>query len=315
MLALVAACSSSRTVTDPAGGPDGGSDVPADCEEYDYYDEVELCGGACVRTAEDPLNCGACGVVCDENEPSCVQGVCTPPSCWEEEIVCHGACTDPTWDSANCGGCDVACGTVCVAGRCVSGDCDADCSGYERAICCEWRGEDTCVGPDFDPENCGGCGVACADPHFCIDGVCRCPVDQCGATCVDTASDPLNCGACGVACGPGAPACRAGVCVPCASFDLEECDGTCVDTRFAHEDCGACDAACSATAACVRGSCVPGVATCDPPCDAAAGRVCCSDGCVDLLGDGYHCGSCEGSCPVPEWGCVFAECREDPRGE
>jgi len=35
------------------------------------------CGGSCVDTMKDPLNCGGCGVTCGSGTPVCVGGVCT----------------------------------------------------------------------------------------------------------------------------------------------------------------------------------------------------------------------------------------------
>ena len=36
-----------------------------------------LCGGICAELSSDPANCGACGVVCSPQAPSCIGGVCT----------------------------------------------------------------------------------------------------------------------------------------------------------------------------------------------------------------------------------------------
>ena len=73
-----------------------------------------------------------------------------------------------------------------------------------------------CVDPLDDSENCGGCGVVCAEGQ-CVEGDCLpqavCPegLSACGPSCHDLSSDPLNCGACGEACGPES-SCVGGVC-------------------------------------------------------------------------------------------------------
>ena len=70
----------------------------------------------------------------------------------------------------------------------------------------ECNGE--CISDKTDPNNCGGCGTACADPLVCSSGKCSdsCAGSQvaCGRACVELASDALNCGKCGVKCTNGA---------------------------------------------------------------------------------------------------------------
>ncbi|MBL8634795.1 MAG: hypothetical protein JNM40_16340 [Myxococcales bacterium] len=65
-----------------------------------------------------------------------------------------------------------------------------------------------CISDKTDPNNCGGCGSACAEPLVCSSGKCSdsCEGAQvaCGRACVELASDPLNCGKCGVKCENGA---------------------------------------------------------------------------------------------------------------
>ena len=65
-----------------------------------------------------------------------------------------------------------------------------------------------CISDKTDPNNCGGCGNACAEPLVCSSGKCSdsCEGNQvaCGRACVELASDPLNCGKCGIKCENGA---------------------------------------------------------------------------------------------------------------
>jgi hypothetical protein len=79
---------------------------------------TQECGGVCVDTSSDPVNCGGCGVVCQPGQ-SCVNGlcqlVCAPPT-----QDCGGLCVDTSSDPLNCGGCGVQCGSyeVCLGGSC-----------------------------------------------------------------------------------------------------------------------------------------------------------------------------------------------------
>lgn len=74
----------------------------------------------------------------------------------------------------------------------------------------EMRCGETCVRPDTDPTNCGGCGVRCAADEVCSDGSCApfCtpPLVMCGRSCADLTSDPDNCGRC-------ANRCASGICI------------------------------------------------------------------------------------------------------
>jgi len=78
----------------------------------------------------------------------------------------------------------------------------------------------------------------------------------CGETCTVTDFDPANCGACGVACDAEQEACDGGQCVPkCGDGGLTRCDGACVDVQSDEANCGACGTACTGFEACVAGVC------------------------------------------------------------
>lgn len=112
-----------------------------------------------------------------------------------------------------------------------------------------------CVPIDADPQNCGGCGVVCANGQVCYQASCGegCPsgLDACLGTCVDIATDILHCGGCGEACPAGA-ACEAGECT-CGSDTL--CGIECVDLSQSLSHCGTCDQPCDPAGNCVEGEC------------------------------------------------------------
>jgi hypothetical protein len=64
-----------------------------------------------------------------------------------------------------------------------------------------------CVGTDFEPTDCGACGVTCDPGDVCSDGTCApaCGpgLTLCGGFCRDLTSDPNHCGSCGNACESG----------------------------------------------------------------------------------------------------------------
>lgn len=75
---------------------------------------------------------------------------------------------------------------------------------------------DTCTVTEFDPANCGACGVACEAQQWCSEGQCVSDCGSgalalCGELCVDLQTDAANCGACGESCS-GIDVCVAGQC-------------------------------------------------------------------------------------------------------
>jgi len=115
-----------------------------------------------------------------------------------------------------------------------------------------------CVDTRWDPNNCGGCALACTGGQLCNDGMCAggCGLGtvDCGGRCVDTQVDPNNCGSCAMAC-PTGQACGMGTCVLTCPGGTENCSGSCVDVSSNTTHCGMCGNACPPGQACFGGTC------------------------------------------------------------
>ncbi len=272
-------------VTAPDAAPDAGPDVACATGQT-------LCAGACVDTATDNGNCGACGTTCPATQ-TCMAGACAP-MCAAGRTRCGSACVDTSSDNGNCGACGMACaaGQSCDAGACVT-PCAPD----------QTRCDGRCVNALSDGMNCGACGRACAAGQMCAAGACvtTCMPGQalCGAgmgrpgSCATLTSDSSNCGSCGNVC-PAGQSCVTGACACPAGQSL--CGAACVDTTSDNAHCGACGRACPSSQSCSAGACVcPG------------GRTPCGSACVDTQTDVTACGRCGLSCATGE-SCVAGVC-------
>jgi hypothetical protein len=185
----------------------------------------------------DPDNCGACGQACAQGE-SCERGVCV-----------SGGCTT----DADCDDGDPNTSDYCNNGTCYhEWHCQADADCDNGQACCSGA----CVDILFDENNCGGCGMVCAQGESCEQGVCvsgGCTNDAdcdngqacCAGTCADIASDPSNCGGCGTVCDDGDP------------NTTDYCDnGTCYHERYCRTDADCDDGNQATDDSCVNGVCV-----------------------------------------------------------
>jgi hypothetical protein len=255
------------------------------------------CGESCVDAANDPRNCGGCGVACPmvaSGSVSCHGGQCVL-TCPDGRGDCNAAiadgCETDLHSVQHCGACNVACASagtsqaVCTPDANGSYTCGATCGPAAQTLC-----NGTCTDLHTDPQHCGACGIACAAGQLCAAGVCVCPSTEslCGSppACVDTASDARHCGGCGEAC-PSGFVCAGGACV--CPPDLARCGSSlaCIDLQTDPHHCGTCDTACP-SGECVAGHCAP--------CPMGTAMCAGSDHCVDLNGDTFHCGTCDVAC-------------------
>lgn len=165
---------------------------------------LATCFTQCVDVRNDPWNCGSCGHVCWKYE-QCIDGTCTDPGtcltdvecpptyrcavgacvCPEPLGVCGTECVDVRSDPRHCFNCSTSCkpGNLCVMGMCVakktcgsSSDCPKGHTCTGGACTCGAGlidcGANGCSDLKTDAQNCGSCGITCADPALCVDGRC-----------------------------------------------------------------------------------------------------------------------------------------------
>ncbi len=264
-------CSTEPDVGDPA--------TPAACA---FGDRPTCCTDGCRDTANDPLNCGGCGVTCGAGE-SCVNGLC-------------------------------ACGDV-IAPEFAAQACPETGGGSEANQCCGGECRDVTV----DGTNCGSCGTVCGPTTMCNDRICVCDpaqpnMDDCngdigmpgGNGCeTDLLTTRVHCGRCGARCNPtnANGACVAGSCtIATCDTDWDDCDGLvgngCEGNLTSLTHCNACGMTCTlsgATATCARRVCE--IASCGSNFSDCNGSD--ADGCETPLGTVMNCARCGDTCNTP----------------
>ena len=263
-----------------------------------------LANGCETVTATSNAHCGGCGRACPAGQ-ACRAGACSATCAPAPLMMCGAACVDTSTSAANCGSCGRVCtypnaaadcrASNCVQGACVAGfaDCAPATPGCETNV-------------NADPNNCGGCGVACGRAN----GTPACSAGACGITCnagftncdgdpsdgceTATGTDVRNCGMCGRTCSfPNAGAtCAGGTCaLGACQRDTGNCDGNAAngcETSLTDTEshCGACGAACLRGQFCVNSRCT----SCAPP------NVMCGVRCSNTQTDASNCGACGRAC-------------------
>lgn len=147
---------------------------------------------ACIDVANDPRNCGLCGLDCvaTHRGDRCATMQC---NCGDFDIGCTGRadnyccpdapdgrsarCANLGRDFGDCGACGRTCDTRtadrCEGGLCTCGEGGRTCAGTRTDYCCVDVFEDgACVDTTTDKLHCGGCNIRCGAFEDCIDGRC-----------------------------------------------------------------------------------------------------------------------------------------------
>jgi hypothetical protein len=203
-------------------------------------------------------------------------------------------------------------GILCVAGLAlVLAGCpskDEECASGQtlcNTVCLETASFQT------DPNNCGGCGIACGPGATCASGVCQCPVGatRCDALlprCRDLQTDPGACGACNTPCTKVGAGCAAGVC-QCLPPRDDDCGTFCTDTLTDRLNCGPNAGSCGNACTLANEICAGGACTC-PASFPIACPVDAPTACVNTQTDAANCGGCGVECPLTNDVCDAGTC-------
>ncbi len=270
------------------------------CGEQAGSDCDGIVDNGCETPANDPKNCGGCGIECNDPARPCltwknVWGCGCPSGFTACGPAGFKSCYETDSADTHCGGCNNVCNPAGDGGTppanmyygCRNGECGhlkcrpgyANCDGKESTGC------ETLLTTDV---NCGTCGNACAAGESCQRDyfghyTCMCPqgLTICNGRCVDVATDVFNCGSCGAQCEDrsggvvigvsgktSVATCVHGTCALTCVAGRADCNGNRNDdcetnTNSDPRNCGGCGIVCDAVAgqACVGGRCV--VEPCD----------------------------------------------------
>jgi len=283
------------------------------------------CGGTCATKCADSK---ACLTGNDCASGVCFGGICRTATCTdlvkngtETDVDCGGTCPSKCAVGKLCGT-----GSDCTSGICAGGVCQSACpAGY--SFC-----GNACIPTTNDPNNCGGCGIACPSGP---NAVATCANNACGMTCnagyvdcdgtmvngceVSINNDPSNCGGCGAVCSNNhmqTLSCSSGVCSGICQPGFADCDGNkrangCeVSLNTDPFNCGSCGRVCSnnhmqslscSSGGVCNGICQAGYADCNGNKQA--------DGCeINTTNDRNNCGYCGNTCSVFQ-SCINSTCQ------
>jgi hypothetical protein len=233
---LAGGCAKPTALVEDAGGVGGnGSDDLATPVSPDFAVAPRCGDGECNAASGEacdtcPADCGAC--------PGCPMGYA---DCNHDS---SDGCETPLNTPMNCGGCGTVCQQVGGTNACVASGtnyvCQPTCDATHAD--CNTMPNDGCEVDTTGPNNCGGCGHACVNPHgtttcttqgagwFC-NPTCTAPWGACGADktagcTTNTGGDTANCGACGRACSTSnttSTSCTGGLCKPSCAAPYSDC--------------------------------------------------------------------------------------------
>jgi hypothetical protein len=116
------------------------------------------CGGTCADLASDPMNCGACGMMCQPGG-ACVSGACMQPPVSCTDGMRNGAETD-----VDCGG---SCAPCAIGKQCAaSSDCQSAVCRF--GICSMPTCTDAVKNGTETDVDCGGSCAKCASGKQCV---------------------------------------------------------------------------------------------------------------------------------------------------
>ena len=254
----------------------------AGCGDFDGY---KLAAQADGGTTQDP----SASLPIDEPEAPSAAGGCA-----EGKKLCNDLCVslrDPRFGcgARTCEPCSIAKGEAsCQGGACAVAACEQN-----RADCNKSPSDGCETTLSTDKNNCGGCGIACADDEVCGPSGCAtsCPsnLKKCGQACVDTQTDAQHCGACNAGCpapANGSASCSGGSCKAQCNAGYRLCGASCV--AESPTSCGATCKVCPSTA---NGTPLCNAGACSIKCN--VGYQACATGCCVIApvckADGASC--------------------------
>jgi hypothetical protein len=235
--------------------------------------------------------------------------------------VTNGSC------SASGASCPLLAASMNASNICVGDSCQPQCNPAYGD--CDGNPGNGCEQSLGAPQNCGGCGIRCADPtplcntngvQFACVSSCSASTMLCSGRCVDLQRDAQNCGGCGTVCntpqafaGCSSGQCAVGLCFyRWADCNSDPSDGCEANFDSDANNCGSCGNACPSSppdasgTRCNNGTCkVTGCVGMYSDCNGKA-----NDGCeVDVRSDMSNCGGCGKICDASPSGATGASCQ------